>query len=143
MVPNIFRREGSSQFIKICIVGGISTIFNYLLFYVLFQIGIHYLISSASGYIFGAFISFTVNKHFTFKSRSKKYAVEVTKYFFIYTVSLFLGLGFLQGLVYIGISPLLANVFSIGLTTMTNFAGSKFFVFEKFPYRKKIDFYTI
>ena len=128
----------SNQFLRFCFVGGLSTIINYSVFYLLLVSGIHYLISSAIGYLTGVLVGFTLNKKFTFRSESKQYSIEITKYLFVYTASLFLGLGLLRLLVSFGLSALLANVCSIGLTTITNFLGSKFFVFK--GYMQKIDF---
>jgi len=119
------------QFIKFCMVGGVSTIFNYALFFVLFTFGVHYLIASGSGYILGVFLGFLLNKRFTFESTSKRYDFEFFKYILVYGISLFIGLGFLRLLVSLGISVLLANAFTIALTTTTNFLGSRFFVFER------------
>lgn len=129
-----------SQFLRFCLVGGISTSFNYGFFFLLYDFGINYLLSSASGYILGVFMGFILNKHFTFKSKTNKYTLEVIKYFIVYTISLFLGLGFLRFLVYLQVNILLANVFSIALTTLTNYTGCKFFVFTREFYSKKINF---
>lgn len=119
-----------THFPKFVVVGIVSTIFNYTLFYILFSIfGINYLVSSAGGYLFGVIVGFCLNKIFTFGSKSKRYVLEVSKYFSVYVVSLFLGLGLLKLLVHFGVNILLANVFNIGLTTITNYLGSKYLVF--------------
>jgi pentose-5-phosphate-3-epimerase/putative flippase GtrA/broad specificity phosphatase PhoE len=130
----------SSQFLKFCFFGGISTIINYLFFFLLYKIGINYLVSSACGYISGVFVGFILNRRFTFKSTSKKYAIEITKYFAVYAVSLVLGLAFLKFQVNLEVPVLLANIFTIALTTLTNFVGSKYLVFEKHTFRTKANF---
>ena len=134
--------EHKYTFTKFCLVGGLSTIVNYAVFYVLFQfLGINYLISSALGYISGVFIGFNLNKKYTFQSKSKEYIVEIIKYFMVYTVSLFLGLAVLKGQVTIlGINILIANVFTIGFTTMTNYIGSRYIVFHESYINKKINY---
>src|SRR3989338_11195354 len=76
-------------FFKFCFVGGIATILNYGLFYILFTFGFHYLLSAASGYILGVVIGFILNKILTFQSSSKnkvnvytiRYLVISTAYF--------------------------------------------------------------
>jgi len=111
-------------------VGIISTIFNYGLFYVLLSLLlVDYLVSSGSGYILGVFVGFYLNKIFTFESTSKKHHIEATKYLIVYAISLVLGLLFLRSLVLLGINVFLANFFNIGLTTCTNYLGSKYLVF--------------
>ena len=134
---NIFQ---SSQLLKFCFMGGIATIINYSFFYILLVFGVHYLISSASGYILGMFIGFVLNKKFTFESKSKKTAVEIIKYFIVYSLSLFFGLLFLEIQVRLGIDVLLANLFSVVLIVITNFTGCKFVVFDDFLFKKRLDF---
>ena len=126
-------------FFKFCFVGGIATILNYGLFYILFTFGFHYLLSAASGYILGVVIGFILNKILTFQSSSKKYAVEITKYLMVYTFTLFLGLGILQLLVWSGLHPLLANLLVLIPTTISNYLGCKWFVFDQ-NLRSRINF---
>jgi len=137
-----FLRNQRIHFPKFVIVGIISTIFNYGLFYILLTYsGVNYIVSSGLGYVLGVFVGFYLNKFFTFESKSRKYTLEVTKYFGIYTVSLVLGLLFLKGLVFVGVGVLIANVLNIGLTTFTNYLGSKYLVFSKSKiFTKKLDY---
>lgn len=128
------------QFLLFCIIGGISTIFNYLLFAILVMWGMNYLLSSALGYFLGVFISFRLNKKFTFNIRSNYLMGELSKYLKLYSFSLILGLIFLRSLVYIGINVYIANIFMISLTTTINFIGTKIFVFENQKYQKHVSF---
>ncbi len=132
-----FFKEHRNTLSRFLLVGGLSTILNYTLFTLLFYAGWNYLVSSACGYIFGLIFGFIINKKFTFRS-SEYYPLEILKYFLIYASSLFLMLIFLKGLVYLGVPILLANLFSIGLASITNYLGSKYFVFSSD--RKRIDY---
>ncbi|MCS7005744.1 MAG: GtrA family protein [Cytophagales bacterium] len=119
------------QAFRFGVVGGISTIVNYGVYYVLYQfIGLHYQIASAIGFITGVFVGYGLNKYWTFESHEKQSA-EIAKYFGVYIASLLLSLGFLYVCVeVIKISANIANLFAICLTTMTNFLGTKFLVFR-------------
>jgi len=120
--------EHKSHFLRFSLVGGASTILNYLLFYILYQfLDVFYLVSSGAGYIGGVVFGFYFNKVFTFKSRSDDYYEEGIVYFALYTASLLIGLALLRILVLIGIPILTANVIVIGFTTITNYLGSKYF----------------
>lgn len=120
-----------SQFSRFILVGGISTIINYSVFYALFSLGYNYLIASAVGYIVGAVFGYVFNARLTFK---KKAGLSVIPYFSVYTFSLVTGLGVLKFFASsLNINPLLANLLAIGYTTMTNFLGSRYIAFnEKF-----------
>lgn len=136
-------KNHKAEFSKFCLVGGLSTIINYGLFYLLYRtLMIYYLFSSAIGYLSGTLFGFYLNKVFTFRSNSKKYTVDITKYFIIYLISLFLGLIFLKGLVFLGVNIFLANLFVIGLTTITNYIGSKYFVFSKSSIIGRLDYFV-
>jgi len=71
----------NKEFIRFCFVGGLSTIINYGLFFILLTyLNLNYLFSSASGYISGTIFGFFLNKKYTFKSKSKKHGVEIVNY---------------------------------------------------------------
>lgn len=76
-------------------------------------------------------MGYRLNKTWTFeiKVTEENY---VYKYYFVYTASLFLSLIFLDFLVSkLSIIPEIANILTIGLTTCTNFIGTKFWAFKK------------
>ena len=128
------------QALTFAVVGGISTVINYALFYLLLSFGTNYLLSSASGYILGVLVGFVLNRNFTFITAKGKYRSFIASYMAVYAVSLVLGLTFLSGLVMVGVPVLIANVLNIGLTTITNFIGLKLFVFETKKYWSRLDF---
>lgn len=65
-------------FWKFIIVGIINTIFGTAIMFIFYN-GLHlnYWISSVSNYILGSVLSYFLNKHFTFKNRSKNKKVLV------------------------------------------------------------------
>jgi len=119
------------QALRFAVVGGISTIVNYAIYYALYKgIALHYQLSSAVGFMTGVAVGYSLNKYWTFGVVEKKNQ-EVAKYFAVYLVSLLLSLAFLHLTVeLVGINPNIANFFAICLTTVTNFLGTKFLVFK-------------
>lgn len=120
------------QFLRFIIIGCSSTFVNYSIFFILFEyFSIYYIIASGTGFVSGVFFGYGFNKSWTFeiKKKTKSY---ILKYFTIYAFSLFLGLGILKLLVEVfGIIPEIANILTIGVTTIVNFSGVKFWVFKK------------
>jgi putative flippase GtrA len=89
------------------------------------------MLSSATGYLFGVFVGFIINKGWTFQYQNIT-VKEPLQYITVYTFSLLLGLALLRLLVSkLNIPPEIANVATIALTTITNFSGLKFWVFRK------------
>lgn len=121
-----------TQVWRFLVVGGLSTILNFSLFLTLYSyMGVQYMPASACGFIGGVIFGYCVNKSWTYEIQdgSDRY---VLPYFGVYTVSLMIGLAFLNLQTNVlAVPPIPANVLTIGLTTCTNFLGTKFIVFKK------------
>lgn len=120
------------KFIKFLIIGGTSTILNYLTFFILFQFQIfNYLLSSTTGYLTGLVFGYFLNKYWSFESKSTNHIKDAILYLSVYLTSLVVGLSVLYIAVEIlNIHPLIANIISIGITTILNFTGLKLIVFK-------------
>lgn len=123
----------SKEFQKFLVIGGLSTAINYGVFYGLFHFNFtSYIVAAISGYIIGLLFGYLFNRAWTFSSTNNKKVEEFTKYIGVYMASLVLSMFFLTLLVeQIGLSPLIANIFAIGLSTITNFLGCKLLVFSE------------
>lgn len=124
----------SKNFFKFVIVGIISTIVNYSIFYYFLEYLIigFYKIASAIGYSSGVFVGFFLNKYWTFEAKEKNFRREIPIYFTVYFFSLLIGLLFLEfEVIFLKINVLIANFLTIVLTTIMNFIGTKFIVFKK------------
>jgi len=142
MAINNVIEEHKVHFIKFCLVGGIATILNYAVFFVLYRyFDVFYIASSGIGYIVGVVFGFYFNKVFTFESGSDDYYQEGGVYLALYLASLFIGLALLRTLVSVGVPVLSANVLVIGFTTVTNYLGSKYLVFNSNDWLETIDYY--
>lgn len=121
-----------NQMAKFIVVGVFSTSINYGAFYILYNfLSAHYIIASMLGFVIGVFAGYIFNKSWTFNIQEKS-PQHIYKYYIVYTISLFFGLGFLKFLVTVmGLIPEIANLLTIGLTTCTNFTGIKFWVFNQ------------
>lgn len=119
------------QFAKFIVVGVFSTIINYGFFYFLYEfLGIYYLTSAASGFIAGVLAGYGFNKKWTFGIKETK-EQYVYKYYMTYMVSLILSMFVLKFLVsQMSLTPEVANLLTIGFTTVTNFIGIKAWVFK-------------
>lgn len=118
-----------SQFARFVLVGGFTTLLNYAIFAGLFFLGINYVAASGTGYLLGLAVGFVLFKKYTFQSKGK-WKDEALKQLVVYLFSLGLNLATLYSLVHFAsIYPLFANIIAIGVSTITNFLGMRFFVF--------------
>ncbi len=123
--------------LKFLLVGVMNTLLSLALMFVLEDLG--YWISTAVAYIAGAILSFFLNRKFTFESKEKvpnaviKFAVCILLcYIVAYSlaqpvVSLVLGKTAISAIW----QERIAKVFGMGLYTVINYLGQRFFVFDK------------
>lgn len=126
------RSIGDSHLLRFLVVGGVATLINYAVFYMLFRgAGIGDKAASASGFLTGVMVGYVFNKSWTFRHTGATSFALVGKYLLVYFASLVMSLGLLYVLVDLGgMDPRVANVICILFTTCTNFAGTKMVVFR-------------
>lgn len=130
-MANLNRAVTGSQFVRFIIVGVLSTIVNYAIYIALLWVSIPYIVAMVAGFVAGTIAGFRINKVWTY-GVARGEAGFFGAYVAVYAVSLLLGMGFLWALVeMLLLDPRIANILTIGLTTMTNFIGTKLLVFKK------------
>lgn len=124
------------SFILFLIVGGINTLVSAVLMFLLEKTG--YWVSTVVAYAVGAAISFFLNKKFTFKSEGNtgksaaKFIINVAVcYLIAYSAAQPVATLILSAT---SLSPLwierIAKLFGMGLYTLINYFGQKFFAFK-------------
>lgn len=120
------------RFLKFSIVGGINTLISLWIFYILNKIlGFNPLVSSAIGYICGMLNSYILNKKWTFKDNNSKPLLQLIKFSLVNAISLGINLLAMYVLVHnFNIDSMISQVFATGFSTISNYIGSKIFVFH-------------
>lgn len=119
------------QFVGFTGVGFVSAIGHYGLLIALVQFaGVSAVPASAAGAVLGAWINYTLNYHFTFRS-SKSHREAVLKFAVVATVGLVLNTIFMWvGVEVIGAHYLFSQVVTTGLVLIWSFAGNRFWTFQ-------------
>ena len=122
-----------SRFLKFSIIGLISTIINYSIFFLLFNsFNIFYVFSSIVGYVIGLLFGYYFNKIWTFSNRILAGKSYIVKYTFYQILGLISQQVLLISLVEILlIDPLFSNIISIGFAAIVSFLLIENFVIEK------------
>jgi uridine kinase/putative flippase GtrA len=120
-----------SPFLRFLLVGSISTIINYTIFYLcLSLININYSISFIIGFLSGLATGYPLNRAWSFKVERASHMM-ILKYIVVYLLSLIFGSILLIILVeYIYIPASISNILVIFFTTFFNFIALKLFVFQ-------------
>ena len=120
------------QFLKFSIVGGFSTLINYLTFFVCIKyLSLNYLVAASRGFLLGAIIGFIFNKNFTYNSKIMVFT-SFPVYIAVYAFSLFINIIFLRYFVEsLRMSPVVANALLVPFIVFLNFLGTKIIVIKK------------
>ena len=69
----LIKKYCNWQFLRYCLIGGINTIVGFGIIFILMALGLIAEVANFIGYCAGIIVSFTLNKHFTFKA-NRNYA---------------------------------------------------------------------
>ena len=121
------------QFKWFIISGGLATLLNYVVFYMLYKYGdLNTVYAAGVGYISGMFLSFFITKYLAFSSKifSKR---ELFSYVLFYFISLLLNMFFvyLVSRYITVVTPEISYLFILGVMTIINFLGCKILVFKQ------------
>lgn len=117
------------RFTRFLIVGGFSTLIQYLILVLLVQwAGVNAVLASSIGFLVSAFANYYLNYHFTFCS-SNQHGTALIKFIILASIGLALNAFIMQVLVSIGIYYLLAQVLATGLVLIWNFVGNSKWTF--------------
>lgn len=123
--------------IKFIIVGVINTIVGTSVMFFMYNF-VHatYFLSSASNYVIGSIVSYTLNKYFTFQSKEKS-VKEIIYFILNITICYLLAYGFAKPFVYFILSNAtktiqdnIAMLVGMCLFVLLNYVGQRFFVFK-------------
>ena len=131
MVKKFVGQFFSWQFIKYVIVGFVGTALDFGLLYILVEFGhLYYLFGAVTSVAIVLWISFSLNKYWTFQNFEKKYFRQIAKYLVSHAIALGINLVILAFLVEVfHFWYLFAKVFATVGAAITNFLLVKKFIF--------------
>lgn len=126
------------KLIKFLLVGAINTLIGTLIMFILYNcFNINYWISSACNYIIGGFISFFLNKFFTFSNKEKS-VKQIFLFIFnlitCYLISYFISKKIIYAILSYKSTTLQDNIsLFVGMCfyTILNYLGQRFIVFSE------------
>ena|SRR3972149_8682578 len=132
MVKKIIAFLFSWHFIKYVCVGFLGTALDFSFLYVLVEYGhLYYLLAAIISVSIVLWVSFSLNKFWTFQNFEKKYFPQFGKYILSHLVALAISLAILAFLVQVfHFWYLFAKVFATVAAAITNFLITKKFIFK-------------
>ena len=131
----LWNRFVNRETVTYLIFGVLTTLVNYLIYYGLLALGVHYLIANALAWIGGVLFAFFTNKRFVFESRDyspKVFFTELWKFVAARLVTLGVETVFLKVTVdLLHMSPRLMKLAASVIVVILNYVFSKLFIFRK------------
>mgnify|MGYP000668591085 FL=1 len=113
------------------IVGASNTLLAYLLYVVLFKLGIDYKLALFFVYLFGILFGYLLNRYWTFSS-NKQHRLSFIKYVVLYLVVFILNILFLIFLVdFLLLDPIYAQFFIVLIISLASFLVQDTWVFGR------------
>ncbi len=133
-------------FLKFIFIGIINTVVGTTIMFVFYNIfNFSYWISTASNYFLTSILSFFLNKYFTFSNQKSSF-MQVVRFAINISVCYFLAYGIAKQLaLYIfefageKLQNNIAMIIGMGLFTILNYIGQRFFCFKDTPKGEKSD----
>lgn len=131
MVQSIINQLLSKQFGKYVVIGLIGTFLDFSILYILVDYGhLFYLWGAIVSVMIVLWISFTLNKYWTFENKEKKYFQQFVKYLISHAIALGVSLLILTVLVEVfAFWYLFAKLFATAAAAITNFLLVKKYIF--------------
>ena len=135
---NLIKKFTDKTFFKFIIVGIINTVVGTAIMFILYNVfNFSYEISSGANYFFTSIFSYFLNKYFTFKSKEKSVS-EIIRFALNIIVCYVLAYGIAKRLAFLVLGFLdkrlrenIAMVVGMGLFTILNYFGQRFFSFRE------------
>jgi putative flippase GtrA len=120
------------QLAKFCMVGATGYAVNLAVFALLVHgFGIHYLVAAVCSFLVAVTSNYVWNRLWTFRHQRGAVAHQGLRFLVVSTVALAGNLGFLSGLVAVGVPKVPAQAAAIALVTPWNFVANKLWSFRR------------
>ncbi len=129
----MLKKKSIIELIKFFFVGGASTIIDWGLFYLLaIALSIHYQTSLVIAFLCSLVVHFSLNKKFTFKSKSNRIVLQVSLFSLVVVIYLSLSMSLMFIFVeIISLHKMLSKVLITGLLFFVSFTLHKYLTFNK------------
>jgi putative flippase GtrA len=123
-MPNLINK----QFLVFLLVGGLNTIFGYLIFALFIYCGMHYIIASLLGTIVGVLFNFKTTGQIVFKSYDNSL---IYRFFMMYAVIYIINIIILKIMSYTTLNMYINGMVAIPITAIIAFLLNKYVVFRE------------
>lgn len=124
-------KDDTKEMLSYVFVGGMTTLVNYVVYFILLKIHSHWLIANSISWFFAVLFAYYTNKRYVFKSKN-----EVKKEFISFVLLRFMTLLIENVCLYLlidlmNIQPMISKILVSFITICTNYVLCKFKIFKE------------
>lgn len=124
-------KNDTKELIRYIVVGGMTTLINYIIYYCLLKFNAHWLLANSLSWVGAVIFAYYTNKKYVFKSlnESKK---EFISFILLRFITLLVETGCLSVLIdLLHIQPMISKIIVSFITIISNYVLCKFKIFKK------------
>lgn len=125
------NRKNIKEFLLYIIVGGIATVAEWVVFFLLGKVSCHYAVATAIAYILSTFVNWLAGRILVFKESSQPIIKEILSVYLASIVGLLLNLLIMWVAVdLISINEMLSKIAATGIVFVYNFLVRKLLIYK-------------
>ena len=126
------NRNNLKDLLLYLVVGGVATVAEWAVFFVLIRCSLHYAVATAVAYVLSTFVNWLMGRLLVFKESKGSVVKEIISIYLVSVVGLLLNLLIMWLAVdVIGISEEFSKIGATGIVFFFNFLVRKLFIYKK------------
>lgn len=126
------NKKSIKDFLLYVIVGGIATVAEWAVFFVLGKVSLHYALATAIAYILSTFVNWLAGRILVFKERNQSFIKEIVSVYLASIVGLLLNLLIMWVAVdLLSLNEMLSKIAATGIVFVYNFLVRKLLIYKE------------
>ncbi|MBQ7045534.1 MAG: GtrA family protein [Clostridia bacterium] len=128
----MIKNKNLKEFLLYLVVGGVATVTEWLMFFVLEKTALHYMLATVIAYVIATFVNWLAGRVLVFKESKKAVIKEILEIYLASIVGLLLNLGLMWLMVdAFDFNEMLSKIIATGLVFLYNFLIRKLVIYKK------------
>ena len=128
----MIKNKNLKEFLLYLVVGGVATVTEWLIFFVLEKTALHYMLATVIAYVIATFVNWLAGRVLVFKVSTKAITREIMEIYIASIVGLLLNLGLMWLMVdAFDFNEMLSKIIATGLVFLYNFLIRKLVIYKK------------
>ena len=128
----MIKNKNLKELLLYLVVGGVATVTEWLMFFVLEKIAVHYMLATVIAYVISTFVNWLAGRVLVFKESKKAVIREIIEIYLASIVGLLLNLGLMWLMVdAFDFNEMLSKIIATGIVFLYNFLIRKLVIYKQ------------